>query len=196
MKAQKQWVEWVSTGDQKWHFHFPQSPVHSTTISQLQTYRSETDADYKSQLPTVQFSMPPDWRRRRERETSYMLGLTAVFAPYLLGGGACGARRPPRVGWGCGITRGPAKGVAWGGAGREGERGRGGRVGGRGGGAVWGGVHPLRAAAQKHAETRRRHFSSLPTGTLGKGRRRVFYLAPPREPVAWPPLSLLTGCGL
>ena len=112
----------ASTADQKWHFHFPQCPVHSTTISQLQTYRSETDTDYKSQFPTVQLSMPPDWRRRRERETSYMLGLTAVFAPYPLGGGACGARRPPRVGWGCGSTRGPAKGVAWGGAGREGER--------------------------------------------------------------------------
>ena len=97
----------VSTADQKWHFHFPQCPVQSTTISQLQTYRSETDPDYKSQFPTVEFSMPLVWQRRRERETSYMMGLTAVFAPSPLGGGACGAPRPPRVGWCCGITRAP-----------------------------------------------------------------------------------------
>jgi len=171
----------ASTADQKWHFHFPQCPAHSTTISQLQAYRSDTDSDYKSQFPTVQFSMPPDWRRRRERETSYMLGLTAVFAPYPLGGGACGARRPPRVGWGCGSTRGPAKGVAWGGAGRAGERGRGRRVGGKGGGAVWGGVHPLVCGC---AEARRSTTPGVfqPPGQLGRESRAVvLFLSPPRE---------------
>ena len=137
--------------------------------------------------------MPLVWQWRRERETSYMLGLTAVFASSPLGGGACGAHRPPRVGWGCGSTRGPAKGVAWGGAGREGERGRGGRVGGRGGGAVWGGVHPLRAAAQTRAETPWRHFPGLPMGRLGKCHHGVFPLAPSRERWGKYPLTHLTG---
>ena len=114
--------QWVSTADQKWHFHFPQCPAQSTAISQLQRYRSGRDHDYKSQFPTVQFSMPLVWRRRRERETSYMLGLTAVFAPSPLGGGACGACRPPQVGWDCGRTRAPPQGVAWAGLWRGGER--------------------------------------------------------------------------
>ena len=103
----------VSTADQKWHFHFPQCPAQSTTISQLQTYRSDTDPDCKSQFPTVQLSMPPDWRWRRERETSYMLGLAAVFAPSPLGGGVCGAPGPHCVGRFCGSHRytcGPPRG--------------------------------------------------------------------------------------
>ena len=183
----------ASTADQKWHFHFPQCPAQSTAISQLQRYRSGRDHDYKSQFPTVRFSMPLVWRRRRERETSYMLGLTAVFAPSPLDGGACGARRPPRVGWDCGSTRAPPQGVAWAGLWRGGERWRGERVGGRGGGAVWGGVHPLRAAAQTRADPPWRPFPRLLMSTLGKGRHGGFLLAPSREPVGWPPLSQTTS---
>jgi hypothetical protein len=67
----------------------------------------------------------------RERETNYMLGMTAVFAPSPLGGGARGAPRPHRIGWFCGRTRPSARrGVGWAVAwGLGGKRGRGGRAG-------------------------------------------------------------------
>ncbi len=52
-----------------------------------------------------------------------MLGLTAVFAPSPLGGGARGAPPPHRIGWFCGRTRAPLQGVAWAGLWRGGEEG-------------------------------------------------------------------------
>ena len=76
-----------------------------------------------SQFQTLQFSMTLD-RWRRERETDgYMLGLTVVFAPSPLGGGARGAPPPHRIGWFCERTRAPLQGVAWAGLWRGGEEG-------------------------------------------------------------------------
>ena len=125
---------------------------------------------------------------------SYTLGLAAICAcsPWPWGHVA-----PSGTMWsGAPVGKRAALRRAWRGVGR-GARGRGGagRRVGRGGGAVWGGVDPLRVAAQTRADTGRRHFSDLPTSRPEKCRRPVFYLARSREPVAWPPLSLLTCCG-
>ena len=125
---------------------------------------------------------------------SYTLGLAAICAcsPWPWGHVApSGTMRS-----GAPVGKRAALRRAWRGVGR-GARGRGGagRRVERGGGAVWGGVHPLRVAAQTRADTGRRHCSGLPTSRPEKCRRPGFYLARSRELVAWPPLSLLTGCG-
>jgi len=98
--------------------------------------------------------------RAARARASYTLGLAAICAcsPWPWGHVApSGTMRP-----GAPVGERAALRRAWRGAGR-GARARGGagRRVGRGGGAVWGGVHPLRVAAQTRAETPWRHFSSL-----------------------------------
>ena len=88
-----------------------------------------------------------------ESEGELYVALTAMCAPFPLGGAARGAPRTDVVRRTSAHTCAPPKGVAWGGAEGGCARGHGSSPSWAGGGAVWGGVPPLGAATQIHAET-------------------------------------------
>ena len=144
----------------------------------------------------MQSPFPPetDGGRGREREPAIRWGWRRS-APAPLGRG--GTWRPRA---GCGRARrwgnarpSEGRGVAWGGA-RGGEvaqvvvsSGAVGRFG-----AACTPFARLRRRAQKHVGDT---FRIYPRVDPKSAARPVFYLARSRELVAWPPLSLLTGCG-
>ena len=88
-----------------------------------------------------------------ESEGELYVALTAMCAPFPLGGAARGAPRTDVVRRTSAHTCAPPKGVAWGGAEGGCARGHGSSPSWAGGGAVWGGVPPLGAATQIHTET-------------------------------------------
>lgn len=101
-----------------------------------------------------------------ESEGELYVALTAMCAPFPLGGAARGAPRTDVVRRTSAHTCAPPKGVAWGGAEGGCARGHGSSPSWAGGGAVWGGVPPLGAATQIHAETGRLQFLTLPRGVF------------------------------
>ena len=156
-------------------FHFPQSPTHSFTNSECSEYR------ITQECPSFNPCSSPCQGVAAEGESEIrdMLGLVAICAPFPLGGVASGEPGPGAVGLFGGGTRGPAKGVAWGGAGREGERGRGGRVGGRGGGRFGEGAPPTRGCADAQiqvGDTFRIHPRVDP-----KSAADLYFISRPRE---------------
>ena len=96
-----------------------------------------------------------------------------MCAPFPLGGAARGAPRTDVVRRTSAHTCAPPKGVAWGGAEGGCARGHGSSPSWAGGGAVWGGVPPLGAATQIHAETPCLHLLQRTSRSSPSGRRNT-----------------------
>ena len=117
-----------------------------------------------------------------ESEGELYVALTAMCAPFPLGGAARGAPRTDVVRRTSAHTCAPPKGVAWGGAEGGCATGHGSSPSWAGGGAVWGGVPPLGAATQIHADVALQNV-----GAAERWRRRwrtagmVFFFSPPQE---------------
>ena len=94
------------------------------------------------------YSLASASERCHESEGELYVALTAMCAPFPLGGAARGAPRTDVVRRTSAHTCAPPKGVAWGGAEGGCARGHGSSPSWAGGGAVWGGVPPLGAATQ------------------------------------------------
>ena len=103
-----------------------------------------------------------------ESEGELYVALTAMCAPFPLGGAARGAPRTDVVRRTSAHTCAPPKGVAWGGAEGGCARGHGSSPSWAGGGAVWGGVPPLGAATQIHAETPCLHLLQRTSADVGE----------------------------